>query len=174
MVWNIEGSQRERRWRDLEDTSDPKAANQGRPAASWLCVAEKMTVRRPAQWIYSGSFTEAGNQTARRDPIGSFGSGFASGMGAVLACESPRPLQSRRRATWDGKSPGIQRENKSGGNADQQKIGLATNVPDFKVDSKPKDHMGPFIMNPEGRRANLLVRSRPLPMDRSQKILRTD
>jgi len=23
-------------------------------------------------------------------------------------------------------------------------------VPDFKVDSKPKDHMGPFIMNPEG------------------------
>src|SRR5256885_7348794 len=23
-------------------------------------------------------------------------------------------------------------------------------VPDFKADSKPKDHMGPFIMNPEG------------------------
>jgi formate dehydrogenase major subunit len=23
-------------------------------------------------------------------------------------------------------------------------------VPDFKVDSNPKDHMGPFIMNPEG------------------------
>src|SRR5437763_6151 len=23
-------------------------------------------------------------------------------------------------------------------------------VPDFKADSNPKDHMGPFIMNPEG------------------------
>ncbi len=27
---------------------------------------------------------------------------------------------------------------------------VGNDVPDFKVDSKPKDHMGPFIMNPEG------------------------
>jgi len=36
-------------------------------------------------------------------------------------------------------------ENKFGGNADLQKMGWQ-HVPDFKVDSKPKDHMGPFIM----------------------------
>jgi formate dehydrogenase major subunit len=27
---------------------------------------------------------------------------------------------------------------------------VGNDIPDFKVDSKPKDHMGPFIMNPEG------------------------
>jgi formate dehydrogenase major subunit len=27
---------------------------------------------------------------------------------------------------------------------------VGNDVPDFKVDSKPADHMGPFIMNPEG------------------------
>jgi formate dehydrogenase major subunit len=27
---------------------------------------------------------------------------------------------------------------------------FGNDVPDFKADSKPKDHMGPFIMNPEG------------------------
>jgi formate dehydrogenase major subunit len=34
-------------------------------------------------------------------------------------------------------------------NEDLQKW-VGNDVPDFKVDSKPKDHMGPFIMNPEG------------------------
>ena len=27
---------------------------------------------------------------------------------------------------------------------------MGVDVPDFKADSAPKDHMGPFIMNPEG------------------------
>ena len=27
---------------------------------------------------------------------------------------------------------------------------VGNDVPDFKPDSHPKDHMGPFIMNPEG------------------------
>ena len=27
---------------------------------------------------------------------------------------------------------------------------VGNDVPDFKPDSAPKDHMGPFIMNPEG------------------------
>jgi formate dehydrogenase major subunit len=31
-----------------------------------------------------------------------------------------------------------------------QKKWLGVDVPDFKPDSAPKDHMGPFIMNPEG------------------------
>ena len=34
-------------------------------------------------------------------------------------------------------------------NEAQQKW-VGNDVPDFKVDSKPSDHMGPFIMNPEG------------------------
>ena len=31
-----------------------------------------------------------------------------------------------------------------------QKRWVGNDVPDFKADSAPKDHMGPFIMNPEG------------------------
>ena len=31
-----------------------------------------------------------------------------------------------------------------------QKRWVGNDVPDFKADSQPKDHMGPFIMNPEG------------------------
>src|SRR5208337_4115914 len=27
---------------------------------------------------------------------------------------------------------------------------VGVDVPDFKVDSAPKDHLGPFIMNPDG------------------------
>jgi len=33
---------------------------------------------------------------------------------------------------------------------DAQKRWVGNDVPDFKADSQPKDHMGPFIMNPEG------------------------
>jgi formate dehydrogenase major subunit len=33
---------------------------------------------------------------------------------------------------------------------DAQKKWVGNDVPDFKADSDPKDHMGPFIMNPEG------------------------
>ena len=33
---------------------------------------------------------------------------------------------------------------------EDQKRWVGNDVPDFKADSAPKDHMGPFIMNPEG------------------------
>ncbi len=46
-------------------------------------------------------------------------------------------------------SPGIPRAAKSGGTK-PSKSWVGNDVPDFKPDSAPKDHMGPFIMNPEG------------------------
>jgi formate dehydrogenase major subunit len=46
-----------------------------------------------------------------------------------------KPWDSSRRQVW--------------WNEAQQKW-VGNDVPDFKADSKPKDHMGPFIMNPEG------------------------
>jgi formate dehydrogenase major subunit len=48
---------------------------------------------------------------------------------------SGKPWDPSRRQVWWNEAAG-----KWGGN----------DVPDFKVDSKPTDHMGPFIMNPEG------------------------
>jgi len=69
-------------------------------------------------WIYCGSFTEAGNQTPgairRTPPIWAY-----IPDGAVLAGESPRALQPRV-VRADGK-PGIIAKNKSGGTESAQK-----------------------------------------------------
>jgi formate dehydrogenase major subunit len=98
-------------------------------------------------WIYCGSWTEAGNQMARR------GTEDPSGLGVFpnwawswpanrrvlynrASCDpSGKPWDSTRRQIW---------WNESGGRW------VGNDVPDFKPDSKPSDHMGPFIMNPEG------------------------
>ncbi len=98
-------------------------------------------------WIYAGSWTEAGNQMARR------GTEDPSGLGIhpnwawswpanrrVLynraSCDpSGKPWDASRRQVWWNEGAGRW---------------VGNDVPDFKPDSKPADHMGPFIMNPEG------------------------
>jgi formate dehydrogenase-N alpha subunit len=98
-------------------------------------------------WLYSGSWTEAGNMTARR------GTDDPSGLGIYptwawswpanrrvmynrASCDvSGKPWDAERRQIWWNESAGRW---------------VGNDVPDFKVDSKPSDHMGPFIMNPEG------------------------
>ncbi len=65
----------------------------------------------------------------------------------VVAHEPPRPLQPRflRRIRQTlGRSRAQVWWNEA------QKKWVGNDVPDFKPDSAPKDHMGPFIMNPEG------------------------
>ena len=97
-------------------------------------------------WLYSGSWTEAGAMTQRR------GTEDPSGLGIYpnwawswpanrrvmynrASCDpSGKPWDPERRQVW---------WNESG-------RWVGNDVPDFKVDSPPKDHMGPFIMNPEG------------------------
>jgi formate dehydrogenase major subunit len=98
-------------------------------------------------WLYSGSWTEAGNQTARRGTEDPSGLGIYPGWGwswpanrRVMynraSCDaSGKPWDAERRQVWWSESA-------------QRWVG--NDVPDFKVDSKPADHMGPFIMNPEG------------------------
>jgi formate dehydrogenase major subunit len=98
-------------------------------------------------WLYSGSWTEAGAQSQRR------GTEDPSGLGIYpnwawswpanrrvmynrASCDlSGKPWDQARRQIW---------WNDAGGKW------LGHDVPDFKPDSPPKDHMGPFIMNPEG------------------------
>jgi formate dehydrogenase major subunit len=98
-------------------------------------------------WLYSGSWTEAGNQTARR------GTDDPSGLGIYpnwawswpanrrimynrASCDPDgRPWDPERRQVWWNESAGRW---------------VGNDIPDFKADSKPADHMGPFIMNPEG------------------------
>jgi formate dehydrogenase major subunit len=98
-------------------------------------------------WLYCGSWTEAGNQMARR------GTDDPSGLGVYpnwawswpanrrvmynrASCDPHgRPWDNDRRQIWWDEAAG-------------RWVGV--DVPDFKADSKPADHMGPFIMNPEG------------------------
>jgi formate dehydrogenase major subunit len=98
-------------------------------------------------WLYSGSWTEAGAQSQRRgtdDPSGlgiypNWGWSWPANRRVMYnraSCDpSGRPWdQERRQVWWD--------------EAKQRWVG--NDVPDFKADSSPTDHMGPFIMNPEG------------------------
>jgi formate dehydrogenase major subunit len=98
-------------------------------------------------WIYSGSWTEAGAMLQRR------GTEDPSGLGIYpnwawswpanrrvlynrASCDvSGKPWDPERRQVW--------------WNEDAQKW-VGVDVPDFKPDSKPDEHMGPFIMLPEG------------------------
>jgi formate dehydrogenase major subunit len=98
-------------------------------------------------WIYSGAFTEAGNQTARRDPSDPSNMGVHPGWGWSWPANR-RVLYNRASCDVDGK-PWDPSRRQVWWNEDLQKW-VGNDVPDFKVDSKPKDHMGPFIMNPEG------------------------
>jgi formate dehydrogenase major subunit len=98
-------------------------------------------------WLYSGSWTEAGNMTARRGTEDPSGLGIHPNwawswpanrrvMYNRASCDpSGKPWDAERRQIWWNEAAGRW---------------VGNDVPDFKADSKPSDHMGPFIMNPEG------------------------
>jgi formate dehydrogenase major subunit len=98
-------------------------------------------------WIYSGSWTEAGPQLARR------GTEDPSGLGVFPNWGWSWPANRRvlyNRASCDPSgNPWDPTRKQVWWNEDAQ-LWVGNDVPDFKVDSHPKDHMGPFIMNPEG------------------------
>ena len=98
-------------------------------------------------WIYCGSFSEAGNQTARRDPSDPSGLGISGNWGWSWPANR-RVLYNRASCDLNGK-PWDGSRRQVWWNEGQQKW-VGNDVPDFKADSKPADHMGPFIMNPEG------------------------
>ena len=98
-------------------------------------------------WIYSGCWTEAGPQLSRR------GTEDPSGLGVYPNWAWSWPANRRvmyNRASCDpsGKPWDPDRRQVWWDEDSQRWVG--NDVPDFKPDSHPKDHMGPFIMNPEG------------------------
>jgi formate dehydrogenase major subunit len=133
----------------LADLTDPATAQvikagQQLPGFAWLKDDGTTTC---GNWIYSGSWTEAGSQAQRRGTDDPSGLGIYPNWGwswpanrRVLynraSCDpSGKPWDPDRRQVWWNESAGRW---------------VGNDVPDFKVDSNPKDHMGPFIMNPEG------------------------
>ena len=133
----------------LADITDPKTnttikAGQQLPGFSWL---KDDGTTLSGNWLYCGSWTEAGALTQRR------GTEDPSGLGVYpnWAWSWPmnrRVLYNRASCDVDGKPWDTLRRQVWWDEAKQSWAGV--DVPDFKPDSPPKDHMGPFIMNPEG------------------------
>jgi formate dehydrogenase major subunit len=133
----------------IADLTDPKTAQtikagQQLPGFAWL---KDDGTTLCGNWIYSGSWTEAGAMTQRRGTDDPSGLGFylnwawswpanRRGMYNRASCDlEGKPWDpSRRQVWWD----------------EGKQLWVGNDVPDFKVDSPPKDHMGPFIMNQEG------------------------
>jgi formate dehydrogenase major subunit len=98
-------------------------------------------------WIYCGSWTEAGPMIQRR------GTEDPSGLGIYPNWAWSWPANRRvlyNRASCDPEGRPWDPARKQVWWSEAQQKWLGVDVPDFKVDSAPKDHMGPFIMNPEG------------------------
>ena len=98
-------------------------------------------------WLYSGSWTEAGPQMQRR------GTDDPSGLGIYPNWAWSWPANRRvmyNRASCDPSGKPWDFERRQVWWSEAQQKWLGNDVPDFKADSNPKDHMGPFIMNPEG------------------------
>ncbi len=98
-------------------------------------------------WIFSGSWTEAGAMMQRR------GTEDPSGMGVYQNWAWSWPANRRvlyNRASCDSNGKPWDATRSQVWWNESAKKWVGNDVPDFKPDSAPKDHMGPFIMNPEG------------------------
>jgi formate dehydrogenase major subunit len=96
-------------------------------------------------WLFAGSWTQAGNQMARRDPSDPYGLGATLGW-AWSWPANRRILYNRSSADPDGKSWDPNRRYVFW---DGSKW-TGADIPDFNPTSAPKDGMNPFIMNADG------------------------
>jgi formate dehydrogenase major subunit len=133
----------------LADLTDPKTQvtikkGQQLPGFAWL---KDDGTTACGNWIYSGCWTEAGNQLLRR------GTEDPSGLGVYQNWAWSWPANRRvlyNRASCDPAGKPWDATRKQVWWNESAQAWMGNDVPDFKPDSKPKDHMGPFIMNPEG------------------------
>jgi len=133
----------------LADLTDPQSqqtikTGQQLPGFAWL---KDDGTTACGNWIYSGSWTEAGPQLARR------GTEDPSGLGVFQNWAWSWPANRRvlyNRASCDAQGRPWDPERRQVWWNEAQQKWVGNDIPDFKVDSNPKDHMGPFIMNPEG------------------------
>ena len=97
-------------------------------------------------WIFSGSWTEQGNQMARRDNSDPFGMHQAQGWAWAWPANR-RILYNRASSDPQGKPWDPEKKRLVWWNGSAW---TGTDVPDFAVASPPEAGMNPFIMNPEG------------------------
>jgi len=133
----------------LADLTDPKTQQvikrgQQVPGFAWL---KDDGTTSCGNWIYSGCWTEAGPQLARRGTEDPSGQGIYPNW-AWSWPANRRVLYNRASCDPSGKPWDAERKQVWWNEAAQLWVG--NDVPDFKPDSHPKEHMGPFIMTPEG------------------------
>jgi formate dehydrogenase major subunit len=133
----------------LADITDPKTnqtikAGQQLPGFAWL---KDDGTTLSGNWLYCGSWTEAGAMIQRRGTDDPSGLGIYPNWGWSWPANR-RVLYNRASCDVEGKPWDPARRQVWWDEAKQSWVG--NDVPDFKLDSAPKDHMGPFIMNPEG------------------------
>ena len=132
---------------DLTDPAQPGVtikAGQQVPGFAWL---RDDGTTACGNWLYSGSWTEAGAQMQRRGTDDPSGLGIYPNWGWSWPANR-RVMYNRASCDLSGKPWDPERRQVWWSEAQQKWVG--NDVPDFKADSKPSDHMGPFIMNPEG------------------------
>jgi formate dehydrogenase major subunit len=132
---------------DLTDPAQPGVsikAGQQVPGFAWL---RDDGTTACGNWLYSGSWTEAGAQMQRRGTDDPSGLGIYPNWGWSWPANR-RVMYNRASCDLSGKPWDPERRQVWWSEAQQRWVG--NDVPDFKADSKPSDHMGPFIMNPEG------------------------
>jgi formate dehydrogenase major subunit len=133
----------------LADLTDPATkqvikAGQQLPGFAWL---KDDGTTMCGNWIYSGMWTEAGAQVQKRSTEDPSDLGIYPNFSWSWPANR-RVLYNRASCTPDGKPWDPDRKQVWWNEGTQKWVG--NDVPDFKPDSHPKDHMGPFIMNPEG------------------------
>jgi formate dehydrogenase major subunit len=133
----------------LADVTDPKdptkvLAKEGEQLATFAHLRDDGSTTC-GNWLYCGSFTQAGNMIARRDTSDPSGLGLYPGWGFAwpanrrvlynrASCDpSGKPWDPKRKLVWWTGA-------KWAGN----------DVPDMRPDAKPEENVGPFIMTPEG------------------------
>ncbi len=140
---------REINGRAIGDVTDPNLnqtikAGQQLPGFAWLRDDGSTS---SGNWLFTGSWTEAGPQMQRRGTEDPSGLGVYPNWGWSWPANR-RVLYNRASCDLDGKPWDVDRKQVWWDEKQQRWTG--PDVPDFKVDSPPKDHMGPFIMNAEG------------------------
>jgi formate dehydrogenase major subunit len=131
---------------DIEDEKTKQQFKTGQQLPGFAFLRDDGTTMS-GNWLYCGSWTEAGPLMQRRgleDPSG-------LGIFPNFAWSWPmnrRVMYNRASCTPEGKPWDPSRKQVWWSESTQKWVG--NDVPDFKPDSHPRDHMGPFIMNAEG------------------------
>jgi formate dehydrogenase major subunit len=131
---------------DIPDPKDPTKtlAREGEQLATFAHLQADGTTAC-GNWIFCGSWTQAGNQMARRDAADPTGLGATAGW-AWSWPANRRILYNRASADPAGK-PWDPRRRYLAWNGTRW---AGADVPDMRPDANPSENVGPFIMNPEG------------------------